>query len=171
MSAIYVVIGFIILVTGHQSGWLFVGGIGFLLGSLLAEQLHIVKNEVGLIIFSLTSGLIGGLLLAFMRKLLVVLAAFASGGYICLYLPAAMGWDTSWINWIYVSLVGAACALMTLIWGALPLILISSVVGATLIIQNMQFASIGPTGLFIVLTVFGIVSQWILWQYSKSDIE
>ena len=157
MSAIYVVIGFIILVTGHQSGWLFVGGIGILLGSLVGEEFHIVRNEVELIFFSLTSAVIGGLLVAYLRKGMVVLAAFVSGGYICLYLPAAMGWDTSWINWLYVILVASASALMTLIWGALPLILISSVVGATLIIQNLQVGSVGPTGLFIVLVMFGLV--------------
>jgi hypothetical protein len=171
MGGIIVVIGFIILVTGHQSGWLFVGGIGFLLGSLLAERLEIVRNEVELIIFSLTSAVLGGLLVAYLRKLMVIVAAFISGGYICLYLPEAMGWDTNWINWVYVLLAALASGLMTLIWGSLPVILISSVVGATLIVQNLQLGSIGPTGLFIVLVMFGLVSQWILWQYSRPDTE
>ena len=165
------VIGFIILVTGHQSAWLFVGGVSFLLGSLLAEQFHIVRNEVELIIFSLTSGLLGGLLVSYLRKVLVALAAFISGGYICLYLPVVLGLDTSWINWIIVVLVGTASAMMTVIWGTLPVILISSVIGSTLIIQNLQFGSVGLIGLFIVFSIFGLVAQWVLWQYSNPEIE
>ena len=102
---------------------------------------------------------------------MVILAALISGGYICYFLPKALGWDTSWINWVIILLVGLASAVMTLVWGVLPLILISTLLGTTLIIQNMRIASVGPTGMFIVLTIFGLVAQWVLWRYSKPDTE
>jgi len=169
MSAILVVIGFVILVTGHQSGWLYVGGVAFLSGSILADQLNIVHSEIELIIFSLTSGALGALLVAYLRKILVTIAGLISGGYICYYLPVALGWETSWINWFLVTLVGLASAIMIFLWGALPLILISSLLGATLIIQHMTFGPISSTGMFIVLSIFGLIAQWLLWQYSKPD--
>jgi hypothetical protein len=171
MSVILVVIGFILLVAGHQGSWLYVGGVTFVIGSLLGEQLNIVRKELDMIIFSFTSGVLGALLVVYLRKIMVILAAFLSGGYICYFLPEALGWDTSWINWVIVLLVGLACAVMTLIWGALPLILVSTLLGATLIIQNMSIASVGPIGMFIVLAMFGLVAQWVLWHYSKPDTE
>jgi hypothetical protein len=43
--------------------------------------------------------------------------------------------------------------------------------GATLIVQHMNFGSIGQTGMFIVLSVFGVVAQYVLWHYSIPDNE
>jgi hypothetical protein len=96
MGIILVVIGFILLVAGHQTTWLYVGGVAFLMGSLLAERFNFVQTEIEMIIFSITSGVIGSLLVAYLRKFMVVLAAFLSGGYICYFLPEVLGWDTSW---------------------------------------------------------------------------
>jgi hypothetical protein len=171
MGVILVVIGFILLVTGHQASWLYVGGVFLLTGSLLADRLEIVRNEIDMIIFSFTSGVLGSLLVVYLRKFMVTLAALISGGYICYFLPEALGWETGWINWVIILLVGLACAVMTFIWGALPLIMVSTLLGATLIIQNMSLAAVGPAGMFIVLTSFGLVAQWVLWQYSKPDTE
>jgi hypothetical protein len=171
MSVILVVIGFILLVIGHQSSWLYVGGVALVMGSLLADRLSFVRSATDLIIFSFTSGVLGSLLVVYLRKFMLVLAAFLSGSYISYYLPEALGWDTSWINPVVVLLVGLASAIMTFVWGALPLILISTLLGATLIVQNMSLPSIGPVSLFIVATIFGLVAQWLLWHYSKPDTD
>ena len=171
MSIILVVIGFILLVIGHQSSWLFVGGVALLMGSLLADRLNFVRSATDMIIFSFTSGVLGSLLVAYLRKFMLSLAAFLSGGYISYYWPEALGWDTSWINVVVILLVGLASAILTFVWGALPLILISSLLGATLIIQNMSLGSVGPVSLFIVAVIFGLVAQWLLWHYSRPDTE
>lgn len=171
MSVILVVIGFILLVIGHQSSWLYVGGVALVMGSLLADRLSFVRSATDVIIFSFTSGVLGSLLVVYLRKFMLVLAAFLSGSYISYYLPEALGWDTSWINPVVVLLVGLASAIMTFVWGALPLILISTLLGATLIVQNMSLPSIGPVSLFIVAAIFGLVAQWLLWHYSKPDTD
>jgi hypothetical protein len=171
MGTILVVVGFIILVTGHQSSWLLVGAIGFIIGSLAAQEYKLVHNENELILFSLTCSMLGGLLTAYFRKPMVILAAFFAGGYTCFFLPNLLGWETAWLNWIAVLITATFCAMIELVWGALPVILISSLLGSTLVIQNMRFGSVSSTDLFIVLISFGIVSQWILWHYSQSDIE
>jgi len=171
MNTILVVIGFIVLVAGHQSSWLFVGGISFVVGSLIGEQLNFVHNEIERIIFSFTSAVLGSLLVVYLKKAMVILSAFASGGYICMFLPQALGWDTSWINWIYILAAAIASAVITLLWGSLPVILISSLMGATLIAEHMQIGTVSSLGLFIVLFVFGLVAQWILWHYGKADFE
>jgi len=169
MSLLLVVVGFIILVIGHQASWLFVGGVSFLAGSLIADQLQIVRADIEMIIFSLTCGLLGALLVVYLRKFMITLAAFVSGGYICFYLPAALGWNTNWINWVVVALVAFACAILTFVLGVIPLIVISSLLGATLITQYMLIGPIGSVGMFIVLCIFGLLVQWVLWHYSKPD--
>jgi hypothetical protein len=141
------------------------------MGSLLADRLSFVRSATDLIIFSFTSGVLGSLLVVYLRKFMLILAAFLSGSYISYYLPEALGWDTSWINPVVVLLVGLASAIMTFVWGALPLILISTLLGATLIVQNMSLPSIGPVSLFIVAAIFGLVAQWLLWHYSKPDTD
>jgi hypothetical protein len=171
MNTLFVVIGFILLVAGHQSSWLFVGGISFIVGSLIADQVNFVHNEIERIIFSFTSSILGSLLVVYLKKILVILATFISGGYVVMVLPQALGWDTSWINWIYILAAAIASALITLLWGSLPVILITSLVGATLIAQHIQIGTVSPLGLFIVLLVFGLVAQWLLWHYGKADTE
>jgi len=171
MGTLLVVVGFIILVTGHQSSWLLLGAIGFIVGSLAAQEFKLAHNENELILFSLTFSILGGLLTAYVRKPMVILAAFLAGGYTCFTLPNLLGWETGWLNWISVLITATFCAILVLIWGALPVILISSLLGSTIVIQNMRIGSVSSTDLFIVLISFGIVSQWILWHYSQSDIE
>ena len=124
-----------------------------------------------MIIFSFTCGVLGALLVVYLRRIMVTLAAFISGGYICFYLPVVLGWNTNWINWVIVVLAATVCAVLTVVLGAIPLILISSLLGATLINQYMIIKSIGPTSMFIVLSIFGLIVQWILWHYSKPDTE
>jgi hypothetical protein len=171
MGTILVVVGFILLVTGHQSSWLLVGAIGFIVGSIIAQEYKLVHNENELILFSVTCSVLAGLLTAYFRKPMVILTAFLAGGYTCFLLPNLLGWETGWINWISVSTTAAFCAIIVFIWGALPIILISSLLGSTIVIQNMRLGSVSSTDLFIVLISFGVVSQWILWHYSQSDIE
>jgi hypothetical protein len=171
MNTIIIVIGFIILVSAHQSSWLFVGGVSLIFGSLIAQEFKITRNEIELIIFSMTAGILGGLLVAYFKRVMIALAGFIAGGYICFYLPTALGWDTSWINWVFILLAATISAVIILLWGSLPLILISSLLGATVVAQYLQIGSVGPTGLFIVLSVFGLISQWILWHYGRPDFE
>jgi hypothetical protein len=171
MNTIYVVIGFIILVAGHQSSWLFVGGIGFVVGSLIADQFELVRNEVEWILFSLVSGAISGLLVVYLRRIMLAFTAFLSGGYVCYYLPTILGIKTNPDFWVYALIGACLSAIPVLIWGSLPVIVISSMVGSTLIIQNLHFGSVEPTGMFIVLSIFGLVSQYVLWYYSKPEVE
>lgn len=171
MNAILAVLGFIILVTGHQSGWIFVGGLGFILGYIITDAFGLVRSPLESILYSLVTGLIGALLVTYFKRILVVLGAAFAGWYVCLYLPALVGLDTSWISLPVLAAVALICALATLFWGSLPLILISSVMGTTVIIQNVRFGGITNLVMLIILIMFGIIAQFVLWQYSLSEPE
>jgi hypothetical protein len=166
MDALLVIIGFIILTAGHQVNWMFVGSVGFVIGSFMVRQYRVVHTELESIIFSLTSGLLGSMLVVYLRKWIVILASMICGVYICYYLPVALGWNTAWISWPYLLLAALSSGLLVLVWGALPLILISTLMGTTLIIRHIHLTSVTPLTLFTVLLLFGLITQWLLWQYS-----
>jgi hypothetical protein len=47
------------------------------------------------------------------------------------------------------------------------LILISTLLGVTLILQSMNFGSLDNTTMFIILTMFGVIVQYLLLQFGK----
>ncbi len=166
MDALLVVIGFIIMVAGHQANWMFVGSVSFVVASFLVREYRVVISETESIIFALASGLLGSMLVVYLRKWTVVLASMICGAYISYYLPSTLDWNTAWISWPILLAAAIASGALVLVWGELPLILISTLMGVTLIIQYLHLVSISTLALFIVLLFFGLISQWLLWQYS-----
>jgi hypothetical protein len=171
MNAAIVILGFIILVAGHQLPWIFVATVGFIAGNFMGEQPILALSGIKLITFSVGVAIVSGLLVIYFRRAMVVLASFISGVYICYYLPKSLGWSTSWISLPVLLLAGAICAVIVLIWYSFSLILASSLTGSTLVIQYIQFQRISEIFLFLIFLFFGITAQWILMQYSRPAIE
>jgi len=171
MDALIVILGFIILVAGHQLPWIFVATVGFVAGIFLGEQQILALSGLKLITFSIGLAIVSGLLVIYFRRIMVVLAGFLSGAYVCYFLPKSLGWSTSWVSLPVLLIAGAICAVIILIWYSLPLILVSSLTGATLVIQYVQFQRISELFLFIIFFLFGITAQWVLLQYSRPTSE
>lgn len=171
MNAVFIVLGFIMLTIGHQLPWVFVAAAGYIFGNLVGQLPFLGLSGLGLTFFSIGTAVIGGLLVIFLRKIMVVIAGFLAGAYICFYLPAALGWNTSWISWWVLVIAGILSAAIIFIWNTLPLILITSLLGSTLVIQYTQFQMIGDLLMFVIFFIFGIAAQVVLMQYSKPGEE
>jgi hypothetical protein len=167
MNALFIVLGFVLLTTGQLLPWLFVAAAGFMFGNLIGQQPFLGLSGISLTLFSLGIAVIGGLLVIYFRKIMVVIAGFLAGAYICYYLPAALGWSTTWISWWVLIIAGIVSAAIILIWNALPLILVTSLTGSTLVIQYTSFKQIGELMIFVIFFLFGITAQWVLMQYNK----
>jgi hypothetical protein len=167
MNALYIVLGFILLTTGNQLPWIFVAVAGFIFGNLIGQQPFLGLSGNSLTLFAIGTAIIGGLLVIYFRRIMVVLAGLLAGAYICYYLPTALGWSTAWITWWILVIAGVASATIIFIWNTLPLILITSLFGTTLVIQYTNFQSIGEIVIFVVFLLFGITAQWVLMQYNK----
>ena len=102
---------------------------------------------------------------------MVVIAGFLAGAYICYYLPAALGWNTAWITWWILVIAGIISAAIIFIWNTLPLILVTSLFGSTLVIQYTSFQMISEILLFVIFFLFGITAQVVLMQYNKPGEE
>lgn len=171
MNVILVILGFIVLVTGQQLPWVFVGSSGIILGYILGSSSYFSLPGIQLVFFSFGVGVICSLLVVFFRRIMLILAGFFSGAYICYFLPGTLGWNTDWISLPVVIIAGLVCAILVLIWNALPIIAVSSLLGGTIVIQYIQFERISEVFIFAIFVLFGITAQWVLMQYSRSESE
>ncbi|MCI0518652.1 MAG: hypothetical protein L0Z70_00150 [Chloroflexi bacterium] len=169
MGAILAVIGFIILVSGHQLQWVFVGGGAFVLGGFLSVHFRFAHSQLDQILAGSVSSVIGLLVSTFIKKFLLILASALASAYALAILPGALNWSTAWISWLVLLLAAAAGALAVLTWGSLPLILVTVLFGSALILSNVRFGTIGQLPMFIVLVIFGLTAQWVLWRYSTGE--
>ena len=166
MTLIITMLGFVIMVGGNQLPWLFVGGAGFLLGNFIANLLGFNQSEWQVITFSVATGLVGTFLAYYLRKIMVVIAGFLAGGYVAVNLPVILGWTTPWQDWMAFLVVAVVCAVLIALWYSMALIVVSTLVGATIILQTITFGWISQEVMFIVMLIFGIAVQWLLHQYA-----
>ena len=171
MNAIFIVLGFVLLTTGQQLPWIFVASAGYLFGNFIGQQPFLGFTGFNLTLFSVGIAVISGLLVIYFRKIMVVLAGLLAGAYICYYLPASLGWNTTWITWWVMVIAAVVSAAIIFIWNTLPLIMVTSLFGATLVIQYTNFQTVGEIVIFAVFFLFGITAQWVLMQYNKPGEE
>jgi len=171
MNAVVIVLGFILLTIGHQLPWVFVAAAGYIFGNLVGQQPFLGLSGLSLTFFSIGTAVISGLLVIYFRKFMVVIAGFLAGAYICYYLPTALGWNTAWITWWILVIAGIISAAIIFIWNTLPLILVTSLFGSTLVIQYTSFQMISEILLFVIFFLFGITAQVVLMQYNKPGEE
>jgi hypothetical protein len=166
MNALFIFLGFLILIASNQLPWLFVGAAGFLFGHYLAIEQRLARSPIDMIIFSLSAGALAILLVYYLKRLTIALAAFITGAYIITYIPEILGWSLDWFTWQLAVIVGLILAIVIFFWKTLPLILVSSLLGATLIAQYLNIGSITPTAMFFTFLILGILTQLVLMQYN-----
>jgi hypothetical protein len=80
-----------------------------------------------------------------------------------------LGWGTEWFSWIFFVIAGIVATLLVLVWFDFTLILLSSLTGATLIVQTVQLSVFNINIAFFALAIFGMVTQAILLQYWPTE--
>lgn len=167
MTAILTVIGFITMVGGYQLNWLFVGGVAFLAGGYLGDHYNLMNNEWDLIIFSLIISGITILLSLYFRRIMLTFACFIIGGYVVYSLPRAFLWLSEWFTWQVFVITGILASILVTLWRSWGIILLSTIGGATIVVENVSFGGLDDLSMFIVLVVIGLTAQILLWQYGR----
>jgi len=123
------------------------------------QQIWAIHSPVLVLILSITAGALGAILAIFFQKAAIVIAGFAAGGYIVLTLfdqvarlPAPM----AWLPYVIGGIIGAIALYFIFDWA---LIFLSTLTGATLIVQTAAFKPWVEIALFFALVVAGMAFQ------------
>ena len=164
-----ILIGAALLLFGRRLFWLFVGGVGFLVGFNLASQALQGQPQWVILLTALGVGLVAAILSIFLERIVVAIAGFFAGGYFLSSLAAAILHNNQpAVFWIAFAVGGVLGAILTTMLLDPALILLSSLAGATAITQNVPLQPAGQGILFVVLLVFGIIIQGV--QYSRTRV-
>ena len=169
MQWVNLLVGVALLLFGRRLFWIFVGGVGFLVGFNFASQAFQGQPQWMLLLIALAVGLVAAILSIFLQRIVVGIAGFFAGGYFLSGATLAVLHNgqpaVTWIAFVIGGLVGA---ILTMALLDPALILLSSLAGATAITQNVPLQPAAQGILFIVLLIVGIVIQAM--QYSRSRV-
>jgi len=156
-----ILIGVVVLFFGRKLFWLCVAAIGFAAGVELAP--HLVQDPSALLslTIALLLGIIGALLALFLQKIAIAVLGFLAGGKLAGAIAAAFFVHYSQHSTIIFVIGGVVGAILLLVLFDWALIVVSSLIGAHLIVYQSTIAlpQSGSIILFIGLAVVGILVQ------------
>ncbi len=164
LPIISVVVGIALLLFGRRLFWLFVAALGFAIGLQLAPYLSQNPPLWLSLLLSLGLGLIGAFIALLLQKLAIGIAGFLVGGRVAIAIAAAFFVNHSHYSAITFVLGGIAGALLLVALFDWALIIFSSIEGARLIADVVHLPSTGTTILLVVLAVFGIIVQTMMFR-------
>jgi Domain of unknown function (DUF4203) len=151
--------GLALLLFGRKLFWLLLAATGFLVGFLIASQFVESPESSSALIVGLVFGAIGALLALFAQKIAIALGGFLAGGYAAMTFAAAvtaLSTIPAWIPFLIGGIAGALLLRQVFEW---TLLVLTSVIGAILILQPFDGGSTIIPILTILLAVVGIVIQ------------
>ena len=152
-------LGIIMLFAGSSLFWLFLGGVGFIFGFDLAEQVMKSQPRDIIVVVALLAGLAGALLAVFLQKIAILVGGFIAGGYLAFRLMGEFGMGSGPLHWLLLALgclIGAVLMKVLFNWA---LIVLSSGVGSVLILQAFPLDRQMTRLLFLALFIVGIAAQ------------
>jgi hypothetical protein len=166
---ISILVGIAVLTLGRKLFWLFVGAVGFVIGLNLATQFLKAQPDWVILVVALVVGLVGAVLAILVQKIAVTIAGFVMGGYAIIWLLHLFSLNLGQLEWLIGIVGGIIGAILAASLFEAALIVLSSIAGATLIIQATNFNALIAVVLFIVLMTIGIVVQAQMWQQRSSS--
>jgi hypothetical protein len=154
-------IGIVVLFFGRKLFWLCVAAVGFLAGIELAPHLVNEPSPLLQLAVAIVLGLLGALLAFLLQKIAIAVVGFLAGGKLAGAIAAAFFVhyaQYSTIIFVVGGLIGAILLLALFDWA---LIVVSSLIGAHLIVYQGAI-TLPPSGSIIVflgLAIIGILVQ------------
>ena len=163
-----ILIGAALLLFGRRLFWLFVGGVGFLVGFSFASQALQGQPQWVILLIALGVGLAAAIISIFLQRVVVAIAGFFAGGSFLFELAVAVQHSSQpafgWVAFVVGGLVGA---ILTTALLDPALILLSSLTGAAAIAQNVPLPPAEQGILFVVLLILGIIIQAMQYQHTR----
>lgn len=159
MIWINILIGLILLFAGRRFFWLFVACVGFASGYHYAQQIWAIHSPILVLVLAIAVGAVGAIIAILFQKAAIVIAGFAAGGYIGLILFdqfAGLPSQMVWLPYIIGGVIGAIVLFFVFDWA---LIVLSTMTGATLIVQMVTFNPWFEITIFLTLVIAGMAIQ------------
>ncbi len=162
--------GTLLLVAGRKFFWLFIAITGFFVGAELAHDLFANQPRWVVWVFAAGTGIIGAVLAMLFQRVAFALAGFYAGGYLAIFVVQWFGWGVLDLTILVGGVIGAVLATLVMDWA---IIVLSSFVGAGLIVASLGLDSLQGAILAGVLAAVGILVQGTLMRskYSQSGDE
>lgn len=168
MNIARVIVGFVSLFLGRQLFWLFVGATGFIFGFNIARDFLNVESTGLLLVIAVLVGLVAAGLAMALQMVAVAIAGFLGGAYAATILLNALGIEANQFEIIVFVLGGILGAVLVITLFDLALILLSSLLGSSIILEAMrdaeQFNSTTRVVIFFLLLAAGIAGQYALMR-------
>ena len=155
-SIVELVLGVTLLVLGRKLFWLMVAVAGFAVGWILAPQFFPDGQEHVPLIAGIVLGLLGALAGVFAQKVAVLLGGFLAGGYVLMLLSRGALAIPEWIPFVAGGILGALFMKWMFEW---TLILLTSLLGALLIVSGLGVETEWHVWSVAILSVVGVVIQ------------
>lgn len=153
------ILGVAVLFAGRRLFWLFVGAGGFVAGMNLAPELLHHRPDWTIFAIALVLGVLGALLALAFQGVAIALAGFLSGSYILWFLLIRTGWDTQPWAWVALLIAGVVGAVLMFVVFDLALVGLSSLMGASLLVESLHLRGTTSFVLVVVCFVLGCVFQ------------
>jgi len=158
LAFLNVLIGGALLLAGRKLFWLLVGAIGFLVGLEVASRIPF-RSELVLILSVLALGVIFALTAIFLETVAISMAGFLGGGFVLMRIAALFGIDGGPAR-IVAFVAGGILGVILVVWFFnLTLITISSLAGASMVVNGLSVRHADRPLLFLGLAVLGILIQ------------
>lgn len=154
-----IVIGSAILLIGRRLFWLFVGCMGFWVGYTFAERFIGPQSDLIVVGVGILVGVTGAFCAIFFQHVAVGIAGFLAGGYLTLRIIDMTGYGSYSLLWLLCLVGGILGTILLTFLFDYALILLSSLIGASLIIESIQLAPDVQMWAYPALIVLGLAVQ------------
>ena len=158
LNGINLLLGASLLVAGRKLFWLFVAVLGFIVGLQITQQFF-HGPELLSIIIGVIVGIIFALLAIFLETIAIGIAGFLAGGFVLSTLANMLGINGGALYWIIYLVGGLLGIVLVMVLFDWALIGLTTLVGASLIVQSWPTAPVGGGLLFFVLVLLGVIIQ------------
>jgi hypothetical protein len=159
LLVVKVVVGLLSLAFGRKLYWLFVGAMGFLAASTFVARAFGGLEPWLMLAIALGVGLLGAVLAVALKSLGIALGGFVAGGALAAGLLSTLGWSSPAVAvpaFVLGGVVGVALVVGLFDWA---LIALSSLGGATLVMQAVRLRPPVRAVAFVVIAMVGMVIQ------------
>ncbi|HLO31944.1 MAG TPA: hypothetical protein VK249_22535 [Anaerolineales bacterium] len=168
LNVINLILGGALLIAGRKLFWLFVGAAGFITGIQLATRFWQGAGLVAIIV-GLVLGVIFALLAIFLQAIVIGIAGFLTGGYVLTVLASMVGLEatgiSTWVIYIIGGIIGVILVSFLFDWA---LITLSSLAGASLIVQSFVSQRAFGGVMFLILFLAGVLIQGFILRREKA---